>query len=142
MRAAVTVIFFGALVALGGCPSNTGDTGCYLDRDCGDGYLCEQSTGICRVAPASVSCNEPNDCAPTYTCGKEGRCLPGDCYFHECVAGYQCQSSTGQWLCLPVSGGAAGAGGEEGGQAGAAGALEAAGQGGAAGAPEAAGQGG
>ncbi len=39
--------------------------------------------------------------------------MPGDCYFNHCVTGFQCQSSTGTWECVPTSAGAAGTGGNE-----------------------------
>ena len=114
MRAAVTVIFFIALGALGSC-SSSADDGCYYDSDCGPGYLCDDSSGACRAPTGgSESCTVPADCPASYTCGKERRCLPGDCYFHGCVTGFECQSSTGTWECLPSSLGAAGAAGNEG----------------------------
>ncbi|MEI9953018.1 MAG: hypothetical protein WDO74_29580 [Pseudomonadota bacterium] len=132
-RAAVTVIFFGAVAALGGCPSETRDAGCYRNADCAAGYECDVYRGECR-APSddhSDPCNVPADCARSYTCSKNGRCLPGDCYFHDCVTGFECQSSTGKWECLPSSAGAAGAAGsEDTTQAGAGGVVDAAGQGG------------
>jgi hypothetical protein len=115
-RATVTVTFFGALVALGGCPSTTtSDNGCYRNSDCAQGLLCDHSSGEC-FAPSDAgyeSCRAPTDCAASFTCGKNGRCMPGDCYFNDCVTGFQCGSSTGTWECLPSSAGAAGAGGDQ-----------------------------
>lgn len=115
MRAAATVIFFAALGVLGGCPSTNADDGCYLDRDCASGYVCDASSGACVVAPdgAADACQAPSDCGASYTCSDHGRCLPGDCYFNGCVTGFECQSSTGTWECLPSSTGAAGAAGNE-----------------------------
>lgn len=119
MRAAVTVIFFVALgVLVDACSSNSLDDGCYIDSDCSSGYLCDDSTGACYAASGgngnSQVCSAPSDCPANYTCGKESRCLPGDCFFHGCVTGFECQSSTGVWQCAPTSdGGSAGASGNE-----------------------------
>ena len=112
MRAAVTVMFLVALGTLGSC-SSSADGGCYYDTDCAPGYLCDDSSGECRQPSngGDVSCSRPTDCPQNYTCGEENRCLPGDCYFNGCVAGFECQSSTGTWECLPASAGAAGAAG-------------------------------
>ena len=128
MRAAAAVIFFIALAVVDGCSSNTMDEGCYTDGDCGTGYRCDDSTGACYVwtDTTDVSCKKPDDCFAGYTCGTDGQCAPGDCYFSGCVSGFECESSTGRWECLPASVGAAGASsGEDTSRAGAAGAAEA-----------------
>jgi hypothetical protein len=113
-RATVTVIFFGALAALGGCPATTtptSDAACYRNADCAAGYLCDDSIGECFAA--REACRVPADCTAGYTCGANARCMPGDCYFNDCVAGFQCESSTGTWQCLSSSAGAAGASSNE-----------------------------
>lgn len=115
MRATVTVIFLALLGVVGACSTTTMDDGCYRDSDCGSGYLCDNSSGACYLATDGndVTCSAPSDCRESYTCGKDGQCLPGDCYFNGCVSGFECQSSTGTWECLPSSGGAAGASADE-----------------------------
>jgi hypothetical protein len=115
MRAAAAVIFFVALAVVDGCSSNAMDEGCYSDGDCGTGYLCDDSTGACYPSTdnTDVSCTKPSDCVAGYTCGKEAQCAAGDCYFNGCVTGFECESSTGRWECLPASAGAAGASGNE-----------------------------
>src|ERR1041384_109349 len=132
MRAAVTVIFFVVLgVVVDACSSNAIDDGCYSDGDCGPGYRCDDSTGACyaSMGGGSETCSVPSDCPVSYTCGKEGRCLPGDCFFHGCVTGFECQSTTGVWRCEPTSAGAAGASGnQDTSEAGTGGVVEAAGQ--------------
>lgn len=131
MRAGATVIFFVALGMVDGCSSNDIDYGCYSDGDCGEGYRCEDSTGACYAWTDTVDifCKKPTDCITGYTCGEDRRCASGDCSFHGCVTGFECESSTGRWECLPTSVGAAGASGnEDNSQAGTSGALEAAGQ--------------
>jgi hypothetical protein len=131
MRVAATVIILFALGAFGGCQSSSMDDGCYSDNDCASGDICDDASGTCRtpVDGGSDSCSAPSDCAASYTCGDKGLCLPGDCYFNGCVTGFECQSSTGTWQCLPSSAGAAGtSGNDDTTPAGAGGALEAAGQ--------------
>lgn len=113
--AALAVIFLVALAVVHGCSSNEMADGCYSDSDCGSGFLCDEPTGAC-YAPSdggTDSCTAPSDCPASYTCGKDGRCSPGDCFFHGCVSGFECQSSTGTWQCLPGSAGAGGASGDE-----------------------------
>jgi len=114
MRAAFTVIFLVALGAVGACSSSSMDDGCYTDGDCAPGYSCDDSSGVCRAPTdgGGDSCSAPADCPPSYTCGEDSRCRPGDCYFNGCVSGFECQSSTGTWECLPSSG-AAGASGAD-----------------------------
>ena len=73
-----------------------------------------------RRAPAAMLA----DCPESFTCSKNARCLPGDCYFNDCVAGFRCESSTGSWQCLPGSAGAGGAGENEMTQAGAGGGTD------------------
>jgi hypothetical protein len=121
----MTVIFLGALAALGGCPSTLQEGACYRDGDCDHGYQCDDS-GACVALPNA--CHAPSDCSPGYTCGDNGQCLPGDCYFNGCVAGFQCESATGRWQCAQSSSGAAGSSNEDTTQAGAGGAFDAAGQ--------------
>jgi len=132
MRAAATVIFFAVLGVLGACAETNADDGCYLDSECASGAVCDVASGVC-VGPSEGSrdtCRAPTDCASNYTCGDQGRCLPGDCYFQGCVTGFECESSTGTWECLPSSSGTAGASGnDDTTQAGTAGVLESAGQG-------------
>ncbi|HET7542776.1 MAG TPA: hypothetical protein VFK05_23050 [Polyangiaceae bacterium] len=130
MRLAVTAVFLVALGAFGGCQSSSMDEGCIDDSDCAPGSQCDYSSGECRTPPdgGNDSCRAPSDCAPSYTCGEKGTCMPGDCYFNGCVTGFDCQSSTGTWECLPSSGGAAGASNEDGdSQAGSGGVAGAAG---------------
>lgn|GEM_PF-1314399 len=114
MRATVTVIFFAALGVVGACSSTTMDEGCYRDSDCAAGDLCDDSVGACYSPTDGGNdvCSAPEDCPSSYTCGKDGRCMPGDCYFNGCVTGFECQSSTGTWKCSSSSGGAAGASGD------------------------------
>jgi hypothetical protein len=115
MRAAATVIFFVALGVIDACSSNSMDGGCYTDSDCGSNYLCDDSTGDCYASsdPVNTDCSKPSDCVAGYTCGKAGQCMPGDCFFHGCASGFECESSTGRWECLSSSAGAAGATGNE-----------------------------
>jgi len=125
MRVTVTVILFAALGVVGACSSTTMDEGCYSDSDCAPGNLCDES-GAC-YAPTDGGndvCTEPADCPVSYTCGKEGRCSPGDCYFNGCVSGFECQSSTGIWQCLSGSAGTSG----DSASAGAGGVADAAGE--------------
>jgi hypothetical protein len=109
MRAAVTVMFLVALGVLGSCTSSA-DDGCYSDGDCAAGYVCDDFSGACRasIGGGNDFCSLPSDCPQSYTCGQERRCLPGDCYFNGCVTGFECQSSTGTWECLPGAAGAPG----------------------------------
>jgi len=118
-RAAATVLFFGALGVLGGCPIYSHeDDGCYHDNDCAPGYLCDDYSGECLLPSADPgaddACRSPRECPPGYTCGKDGYCQPGDCYFSGCVAGFRCQSSMKVWECVSTASGGdgeAGAGG-------------------------------
>jgi len=81
---------------------------CAYDSDCATGYVCDQSSGECFVPPESNdACRAPSDCPPSYTCGEKGYCMPGDCYFNGCVSGFECDSSSGIWECVPSSDGAA-----------------------------------
>lgn len=130
MRLAVPAIFLLALGAFGGCQSSTMDEGCIDDSDCEPGSLCDYPSGECFAPSEGDACQAPSDCAPSYTCGEKGRCMPGDCYFNGCVTGFECESSTGTWECLPSSAGAGGEGGASGdgeSQAGSGGAAETAG---------------
>src|SRR5258708_19923885 len=103
-RAVVTAVFLCAVAALGGCPIyNHEDQGCYRDRDCAPDYLCDMRSGLCYVPGAGNSCLRPTDCVMNQTCGRTGQCLSGDCTFNGCVAGYQCDSSTGKCERLPNS---------------------------------------
>lgn len=114
MRARPTVIFFAALAVVGACSTTTMEGGCYSDNDCETGYLCDDSSGACYLGTDGndVTCSKPSDCLASYTCGQDGHCAPGDCYFNGCVTGFDCQSSTGTWQCLPNSAGAGGASGD------------------------------
>jgi hypothetical protein len=109
----VFLVALGALGTLGACHSNSGGDGCYDDNDCASGDRCDAYSGQCVAATdgGRDSCRAPTDCPANYTCGEQSFCSPGDCYFSGCVAGFECQSSTGRWECLPGSGDAAGAAG-------------------------------
>ena len=119
-RAVLGVVFLSAITTLSGCPIYShDDDGCWRDRDCADGYLCDDRTGVCYVAGSgavSGSCVRPNDCASNYTCNPSGQCVSGDCSFNGCVAGYHCDASSGIWQCVSNSvistGGGSGTGGE------------------------------
>lgn len=118
-RAVLSVLFLSAITALGGCPIYShDDDGCWRDRDCADGYLCNDSSGVCYLAgngAASGRCVRPSDCVPNYTCNSSGQCVSGDCSFNGCVSGYRCDASSGIWQCISnsviSSGGGAGTGG-------------------------------
>ncbi|MET0793891.1 MAG: hypothetical protein ABW061_20395 [Polyangiaceae bacterium] len=135
-RAVFSTLFLGAVAALGGCPIYShDDDGCWRDRDCASGYLCDDYTGDCYVPNSGNGrCVRPSDCGVNQTCGEIGRCVSGDCSFSGCVAGYHCDAQTGIWQCVSdangtPNGGSGGGGGTVAG--GAAGALETAGDGGA-----------
>jgi hypothetical protein len=122
-RPVVTAVILFAVAGLAGCPIYDHENdGCYRDSDCAQNYFCDKTTGDCRSASA-YSCTKPSDCDRTSTCTPSGQCMSGDCYFNGCVAGFFCDSSTGIWQCIANGTG----------EAGAAGASDAAGQGGAAG---------
>ncbi|MEP7049280.1 MAG: hypothetical protein ABJB12_02960 [Pseudomonadota bacterium] len=118
-RPVVTALFLCAAAALPGCPIyDHEDAGCYRDGDCASNFVCDVDTGECyqptAPPPADSSCNRPSDCAANETCNKAGQCVSGDCTFSGCVSGYECDSSSGVWLCLAAADGAAGAGGMSG----------------------------
>jgi hypothetical protein len=125
-RPVVTAIFLFAVASLAGCPIYDHESdGCYRDSDCARNYFCDQHTGDC-VSANNGSCTKPSDCDSTSTCTAAGVCIPGDCTFSGCVAGYRCDSSTGVWECVGSGAGAAGGSGDT----GAAGQSSVAGQGG------------
>lgn len=128
-RAVLTAVFLAALAGLGGCPIYSHeDDGCWRDKDCENGYLCDDSSGDC-YAPSSGSgrCARPSDCGVNQTCSSAGLCVSGDCSFSGCVAGYRCDGSTRIWQCVPSAEGApsGGASGSASGAAGAAGEVTA-----------------
>ncbi|HWZ91191.1 MAG TPA: hypothetical protein VNW92_20160 [Polyangiaceae bacterium] len=111
-RPVVTLVLLCAVVGLAGCPIYDHESaGCYQDSDCALNYVCNQHNGDC-VPVSNVYCTQPSDCDTTATCTPAGQCMPGDCsFYHGCVAGYRCDSSSGIWGCVPNASGAAGAGG-------------------------------
>ena len=114
-RPLISAIFLCALTTLVGCPIyDHEDAGCYRSSDCGPGYSCNTDNNVCVLdrPGGSNSCSKPSDCAVNATCGTNGQCASGDCYFHGCVAGYVCGKSSGAWTCV-VDTGAGGAGGGE-----------------------------
>lgn len=102
-RPVLTAGFLFAVAGLAGCPIyDHQDAGCYRDSDCARGYWCDQQSGACVVVNGGPTCNKPTDCGATSTCTPAGVCQYGDCDLnHGCVAGYQCDSSTGLWECVP-----------------------------------------
>ena len=132
-RPVLTAVFLLAVAGLAGCPIyDHQDAGCYRDSDCARGYVCDQHNGDCVTANDTNTCNQPADCDATSTCTPAGVCGFGDCsFYHGCVSGYQCDSGSGVWACVPNgsvldagssaagSGGSAGEGGQSVGTAGA-----------------------
>jgi hypothetical protein len=133
-RPVVTAVFLLAVAGLAGCPIyDHQDAGCFRSSDCARGYLCDQYNGDCVPATDTSYCAQPADCDVTSTCTPAGLCEFGDCSFRGCVAGYQCDSSSGVWACVPngtipdagsneagaSAGGSAGQGGQSVGTAGA-----------------------
>ncbi len=110
-RAVLAAVALAAIATLGGCPIyGANDEGCWRDRDCGGGYLCDDNTGVCYLPNSgSNSCARPSDCGVNETCSVKARCVSGDCSFSGCVAGYRCDSSSGSWLCVSDANGSAGA---------------------------------
>jgi hypothetical protein len=101
-RAVFSAVCFAAIAALGGCPIYShDDDGCWRDRDCESGYLCDDSSGVCYL-PSSISgrCVRPSDCDVNQTCNSASRCVSGDCSFSGCVSGYHCDGSTRIWQCI------------------------------------------
>jgi len=141
---------------LSGCPVYPNEIECYDNFDCPTGYYCNDHS-ICVKPPGSggniggsggsqsnPSCTSPDDCGPNETCGSDGICHPGDCYFSGCVDGYECVLDGYQYVCVPEGGGGSGGGtggtsggggasGQDGGMAGMSGAGAAGATGGAAG---------
>ena len=108
-RVAVTVFFLSAVATLGGCPIYShDDQGCFRDSDCASGYACDELSGACYLPDESHSCRGPADCGTSKTCGRAGVCVVGDCSFNGCVAGFECDSSSGLWECVAQTAGAAG----------------------------------
>ena len=103
-RPVLGAVFLMAIATLGGCPIYShDDDGCWRDRDCADGYLCNESSGVCYVADDGAvngRCVRPSDCVANYTCNPSGQCVSGDCDFSGCVSGYHCDSSSGAWQCI------------------------------------------
>lgn len=123
-RAVLSAVFLAAVAGVGGCPIYShADDGCWRDRDCENGYLCDDSRGDCYL-PSSGSgrCARPSDCGVNETCTSAGRCVSGDCSFSDCVSGYRCDASTGIWQCISnemSSGGGSGGASQVAGAAGA-----------------------
>lgn len=104
---------------LPGCPIYGDDSACARDADCPHSYLCDDVTGLCRPS-ATLLCNDPNECASSETCGRDGLCHAGDCSWENigCIVGYECSTRAGKFECVRAgsgSGGAGGQGGEPGG---------------------------
>jgi hypothetical protein len=138
-RAVLSAVFLAAVAALGGCPIYSHeDDGCWRDKDCEYGYLCDGSSGVCyRPGSDSGRCARPSDCGVNQTCSSASLCVSGDCSFSGCVSGYRCDVSTGSWQCISTTsgtpnGGAGGgsSGGATQGAAGAESSPDAAGAGG------------
>jgi hypothetical protein len=138
-RAVLSAVFLAAAAGLGGCPIYSHqDDGCWRDKDCQNGYLCDDSTGDC-YSPSSGSgrCARPSDCGVNQTCSSAGLCVSGDCSFSGCVSGYRCDASTRIWQCISSDTPNGGAGGRSSG-----GAAQAAGAAGAESSADSAGTGG
>lgn len=111
----------GMLLVLAGfatqaCPMFSGEPGCWYDGDCAPGFLCDRRDGTCFPEPVVQfeSCTEPADCRVGETCSPDALCVPGDCTFSGCIAGFSCDVIDGRWSCRPESaaiGGMAGQGG-------------------------------
>lgn len=101
-RAVLSSVFLAALATLGGCPIYSHeDEGCWRDRDCDHGYLCDDNSGTCYLPGSSnARCVRPADCGVNQTCSSAGVCVSGDCSFSGCVSGYRCDVSTGIWQCV------------------------------------------
>lgn len=101
------------------------DTACSFDMDCAPGLYCDVRAGVC-VSP-DIECSAPDDCSTNETCGSDGLCHVGDCYFHGCVDDYECVGDVLGYHCSvdgqPDDGGGAGTSGA-GGSAGTAGSTE------------------
>lgn len=113
-----SALLLGSGLFLQGCPLFP-EGGCFVDRDCAEGYACEAQTGLCVAAPRPLrSCEAPKDCEYNETCSRQGVCTPGDCTFSGCVSGYVCGHPEGVWTCVAQDGqrGEGGQGGQ-GGQA-------------------------
>ena len=117
-RAVLSAVFLAGVVALGGCPIYSHeDDGCWRDTDCANGYVCDDSSGVCYLPNAgSGRCVRPSDCGVNQTCSSAGLCVSGDCSFSGCVSGYRCDGSSGIWQCVSSTGGSPNGG--EGGGAG------------------------
>jgi hypothetical protein len=121
-----TLLFLCAVATLSACPIyDHQDAGCYHSSDCAPGYVCDRQTGDCFLPSSANTCSTPADCGVNQTCGRTAQCVAGDCTFSGCVSGYECDSSSGIWACVPgggaANGGAAGAAvSDAGGQGGAA----------------------
>ena len=115
-RAVLSAVVLATVAALGGCPIYSHrDDGCWRDKDCENGYLCDDNSGDCYL-PGSGSghCARPSDCGVNQTCSSAGLCVSGDCSFSGCVSGYRCDAATGTWQCISSTSGTpnGGAGGE------------------------------
>jgi hypothetical protein len=115
-RPVVTALFLCAVATLSGCPIyDHEDAGCYHSSDCAPGYVCDDRSGDCYLPSSSSSnCSRPDDCGVNETCSRTAQCVAGDCTFSGCVSGFQCDSSSGIWSCVPsgsVGSGSAGAAG-------------------------------
>lgn len=112
-RSALWLGVVGVCAGLVGCPLFP-EGGCFVDRDCDEGYACDARVGVCVPAtPPPRACSAPSDCEVNETCSRRGVCAPGDCTFSGCVTGYRCASPDGVWTCVPevALGGAGGVGG-------------------------------
>jgi hypothetical protein len=114
----LALVLLCAGLVLPGCPVFP-ENGCLSDGDCAQGFACEARTGLCVPSerPARV-CSAPSHCGFNETCSLRGICVPGDCTFSGCVAGYTCDRDSGVWQCIASSSGVGGAGGGGGGMSG------------------------
>jgi len=98
-------------LASSGCPIYDSNDGCRDNLDCGDGFVCDASTGTCvdassGPATSSGACVQPQDCGSNETCSRSGTCIVGDCHYKSvgCVRGYSCSletdnnSATASWM--------------------------------------------
>ena len=124
-----------ASAMLAGCPIYPVDS-CYSSYDCPNGYTCDSYLGQCVAEPGgddddapskppptptppdrNDECSTPADCEQGETCGEKGFCLPGDCTFWGCIAGYSClETPEGKaFTCVEDGTGSGGQGGAGGG---------------------------
>ena len=98
------------------CPMFSDDAGCWYDGDCAPGFLCDRRNGTCFREPMVEpdSCSEPADCRVGETCSPDALCVPGDCTFSGCIAGWTCDVIDGRWGCRSETSAAGGMAGQAG----------------------------